>query len=246
MKVHFGEPNMLGWALSIALVATAIAGSTTAMAEPLSVGGSVSVRVAPRSLKALRDENVVRQAQDYSCGAAALATLLSFGLGDAVTEGEILAELFAVLSPTDATGRQKDGFSLLDLQRVAQRRGYKAQAFRLAAHDLPRLNGPAIVFIEPDGYKHFAVLRGVRGDRIFLADPSRGNVRMPAYQFLQVWQGNDGTGIIFVVEPQTGVQAKSAMPLSLGPETLPQPEMLSARELLAVGAASSSPSQRHR
>lgn len=241
-----GTANLPGRVLTTAFVAAVIVGSSPVLAEPLNVGSSVSVRVVTRSLKDLRDENVVRQAQDYSCGAAALATLLSFGLGDAVTEAEILSDLLNVLSPADVAGRQKEGFSLLDLQRVAQRRGYKAQAFRLQARDLPKLNGPAIVFIEPDGYKHFAVLRGVRADRVFLADPSRGNVRMPAYQFLQAWQGGNGTGIIFVVEPKTGTQAKSAMPLSLAPDLTAQPEILSARELLAIRAASVPPPQTHR
>ena len=191
-------------------------------------------------MKALRDQNLVRQVKDYSCGAAALATLLSYGLNDPVTEEQILADLFTQLSSTDATVRQKTGFSLLDMQTVAQRRGYKAQAFRLAPQDLVNLTGPVIVFIEPQGYKHFAVLRGIRGDRVFLADPSRGNVRMPAYQFMQTWLGREGTGIIFVVEPQTAAIG-TGNALSVLPGTLSQPELLSARQLLAVGASSSRP-----
>ena len=191
-------------------------------------------------MKDLRDQNVVRQAKDYSCGAASLATLLSFGLHDPITEAQVLDELFSHLSKDDVTVRQKTGFSLLDMQLVAHRRGYKAQAFRLAARDLTRLIGPVIVFFEPQGYKHFAVLRGIRGDRVFLADPSRGNVRMPAHQFLQTWLGDDGTGVIFVVEPQTSA-ASSDTALSILAGASPQPEILSARELLAVGASSFSP-----
>ncbi len=196
-------------------------------------------------MKDLRDHNLVRQAKDYSCGAAALATLLSHGLNDPVTEEQVLADLFAQLSRDDATVRQKTGFSLLDMQKVAQRRGYKAQAFRLTAQDLANLTGPVIVFIAPQGYKHFAVLRGVRGDRVFLADPSRGNVRMPAYQFFQTWLDNEGTGIVFVVEPQTSVVGSDTR-LSILPGTSTQPELLSARELLAVGASSLSPLGRTR
>lgn len=191
-------------------------------------------------MKALRDQNLVRQAKDFSCGAAALATLLTYGLNDPVTEEQVLDDLFAQLSSTDASVRQKTGFSLLDMQTVAQRRGYKAQAFRLAPQDLAKLTGPVIVFIEPQGYKHFAVLRGIRGDRVFLADPSRGNVRMPAYQFMQTWLGSEATGIIFVVEPQTAA-IDDLNALSILPGTLSQPELLSARELLAVGASSSRP-----
>lgn len=223
---------------SFASAATLIGFGAPTLAEPLNVGGNVRVQVAPMSLKALRDQNLVRQALDYSCGAAALATLMTFGLGDAVTEGQILDGLFAQLTSGQAIERQKDGFSLLDMQRVAQQRGYKAQGFRVSAQDLPQLIGPVIVFYQPQGYKHFAVLRGVRGDRVFLADPSRGNIRMPAYQFLQDWLGADGTGVIFVVEPLQGGDASiaaNALGIPLG--TSSQPEIMSARELLAVGAA---------
>ena len=125
-------------------------------------------------------------------------------------------------------------FSLLDLQRVAQARGYNAQGFRLEPEQLAMLGGPVIVFIEPRGYEHFAVLRGVRGDRVYLADPSRGNIRMPGYTFLEGWLQDGGTGIIFVVEPKPGLP-DSETPLTLAIEGLPQPEIMTAREMLAVG-----------
>ena len=98
------------------------------------------------------------------------------------------------------------------------------------------LVGPALVFerVEPRGYKHFAVLRGVKADRVYLADPSRGNVRMPAYRFLDSWLGETGTGIIFVIEPKDG-RPEGEFPLSLPAGGLPQPEIMTAREMLAVG-----------
>ena len=84
------------------------------------------------------------------------------------------------------------------------------------------------------GYKHFAVLRGVRGDRVYLADPSRGNIRMPMYRFQNSWLQDGGKGIILVVEPDTGPPDRD-MPLVLDVEGLPQPEIMTAREMLAVG-----------
>lgn len=42
---------------------------------------------------------------------------------------------------------------------------------------LRQLTGPVIIFYKPFGYEHFAVLKGVRGDRVFIADPSLGNYR---------------------------------------------------------------------
>ena len=92
-----------------------------------------------------------------------------------------------------------------------------------------------IVFIEPRGYKHFAVLRGFKGDRVYLADPSRGNIRMAAHTFLESWLGETGKGIIFVVEPKTGLP-KDKMPLTPSVKGLPQPELMTARQMLAVGS----------
>jgi len=185
-------------------------------------------------MKELRDQNVVTQRFDFSCGAAALATLIRYGLGQNITERQILIELFDALTEDEKEVRRRTGFSLLDLQRVAQARGFNAQGFRLTPDQLTMLAGPVIVFIQPHGYKHFAVLRGVHGDRIHLADPSRGNVRQPAYTFLDGWLQDDGKGIIFVVEPKTGLP-QGTMPLALARAGLPQPEIMTVRELLAVG-----------
>lgn len=207
-----------------------------AKAEPLS-SDYRNAAMKSSSLKSMldfRDENVIRQQYDYSCGAAALATLLRFGLDDPVTEQQIVADLFSGLAKGDAATRQKEGFSLFDLQQVAQKRGYKAEGFRLEPQDITRLNGPVIVFLETLGYKHFAVLKGVRGDRVYLADPSRGNIRMPAYRFLQAWM-RDGSGIVFVVEPKgAGPNRKNVLRTSA--TGLTQPEIIGVRELLAVRA----------
>ncbi len=203
-------------------------------AADIGIGSGTRVNVPLRSMKDLRDQNLIKQRLDYSCGAAALATILRYGFGDEVTEREILVDLFDLLSEDEKGLRRKEGFSLLDLQRVAQKRGYKAQGFRLAPESLAKLGGPVIVFIEPRGYKHFAVFRGVKGDRIYLADPSRGNVRMPAYRFLDNWLREKGKGIIFVIEPKDGLP-DGDFPLGLLGDGLPQPEIMTVREMLSVG-----------
>ena len=185
-------------------------------------------------MKDLRDQGLVKQRVDFSCGAAALATILRYGFGEDVTEHEILVELFDLLSEEEKAAVRSTGFSLLHLQRVAQARGYKAEGFRLEPEQLAMLGGPVIVYIEPRGYQHFAVLRGVRGDRVYLADPSRGNIRLPEYAFRDGWLQNDGRGIIFVVEPKTGLP-DSDVSLSLAKQWRPRPEVMTAREMLAVG-----------
>lgn len=211
-----------------------VSGSTMASAAPLTADNQRTELKSSRlkSLLDFRDENLVRQQYDYSCGAAALATLLRFGLGDPVTEQEIVTDLFAGLNQSAANTREQEGFSLFDLQQVAQKRGYKAEGFRLEPQQLAQLSGPVIVFLETLGYKHFAVLKGVRGDRVYLADPSRGNIRMPAYRFLDAWM-RDGVGIVFVVEPKGAATGWNNV-LRPSAAELTQPEIVGVRELLAV------------
>lgn len=203
---------------------------STIASVTISASGSASLK----SMLEFRDENLIRQQYDYSCGAAALATLLRYGHSDPVTERQIVADLLSGLTPSDTKTRQKDGFSLFDLQQVAKGRGYKAEGFRIEPQYISQLNGPVIVFLETLGYKHFAVLKGVRGDRVYLADPSRGNIRMPAYRFLEAWM-RDGTGIIFVVEPK-GTITSSKNVLRPAVAGITQPEIIGARELLALRA----------
>ncbi len=219
---------------SVVVASVLLLPGQSSQAANIGIGSGTRIDVPLKSMKDLRDEKLVKQRFDYFCGAAALTTILRYGFGDEVTEREILKELFDLLSEDEEGLRRKEGFSLLDLQHVAQARGYKAQGFRLARENLPKLGGPVIVFIAPRGYKHFAVLRGVHGDRVYLADPSRGNVRMPAYRFLDSWLGEDGKGIIFVIEPKDGLP-EGEFALSLPADGMPQPEIMTARQMLAVG-----------
>ena len=216
--------------LTIAGLATpALAGVTT-----VDVGGGTRVRLPLKSIKAFRDENVVKQGFDYSCGAAALATLLTYALHDPVTEVDVLRTVLDSLSGEEDAVRKKKGLSLLDLQRVVQGRGHRAQGFRLAPTYLDKLQGPVMVFIKPRGYEHFAVLKGVRGDRVYLADPSLGNVRLPIYEFLASWLDERGQGIIFVVERAGGGGAE-AFPPALPAQGSLRPELHGVRHLLEVG-----------
>ncbi len=92
-----------------------IALSPAAWAANVGIGSGTRIEVPLKSMKDLRDQRLVKQRFDYSCGAAALATVLRYGFGDEVTERDILTELFDLL-PEDEEGlRRKEGFSLLDL-----------------------------------------------------------------------------------------------------------------------------------
>lgn len=175
----------------------------------------------------MRDAGVVRQLFDYSCGSAALATLLSTPTSP-VTERDILHEVLDSLTDEQKAETMEAGLSLLDLRQAAKRRGLRAAGYRVGPEFLKKLTRPVLVFVQPDGYRHFAVFRGVRGDRVFLADPARGNVRYPIWRFLEMWQTEDEKGVIFLIDSAT----PPLLHLTEGPA---QPELLGARELLDIG-----------
>ena len=187
-----------------------------------------------RSLRELRDAGVVKQRYDYSCGSASLATLLTYGLNDPVDEDALLRALLEPLSPDELTALQKKGLSLFNLQQLAQKRGHKAQGFRVHQSQLAKLSRPVIVFIKPHGYEHFAVLKGLRGDRVHLADPSLGNVRMPLYRFLDMWADESGRGVVFAVERAVG-DWPERYALRLADRADTPLEVLSAERLMEIG-----------
>ncbi|NML44459.1 C39 family peptidase [Ramlibacter sp. G-1-2-2] len=189
-------------ALALLLAASALLPLRCAAQDAGNAPARPSSRVA--SVRELRDAGVVRQRYDYSCGAAALATLLTYGLSDPVDEQALLTELLEMISAEDQTTVQRKGLSLLDLQHLAAVHRHAAQGFRIPVSQLEKLRRPVIVFVQSRGYPHFTVLKGVRGDRAWLADPSLGNVRMPLYRFVDMWADAEGRGIVFAVEPSIG------------------------------------------
>lgn len=205
--------------------------SLPAWSASVDIGRNIRIFIPLKSFKDLRDQSLVKQAHDYSCGAAALATLLTYVLRDPVTEADILLHVRTGLSKEEETLRKTDGILLSDLRRVARERGHRADGFRLAPEFLLKLPGPVIVFIKPPGNEHYTVFKGIRDDRVYLADPSFGNIRMSIDKFLSMWLEKHGKGIIFVVERMNDHQ-EGASPLRVSRGWTSRPEVLSARELL--------------
>jgi predicted double-glycine peptidase len=173
-------------------------------------GKQVTMLAHPRhSLKQLRDQYVVKQQLDYSCGSAALATLMIYYFGHQTSEPAILKMLFEPMSEEERKEKSQRGFSLLDLKHVANRMGFQAEGFRLSADQLVQLSAPVIVYLEAEGYKHFAVYRGMSWRRVYLADPARGNLRLSRERFLEEWQG-----IIFALG-RDGEESIKDYPLSV-------------------------------
>lgn len=185
MRIRISQGRRLG-GLGAALLLSL---STQASAEPAVAAKSV------RSLMEMRNQGVVRQHWDLSCGAAAIATLMTFQLGVPVAERD--AALAMLRSGDARLVRARLGFSLLDLKRFAASRGFEADGYAGLTLDELAAMAPVIAPIRVRGFPHFVVVRGRRGDRLLLADPAYGNRVMTEAGFQQAWASRIG----FVVHP---------------------------------------------
>jgi ABC-type bacteriocin/lantibiotic exporter with double-glycine peptidase domain len=79
------------------------------------------------------------------------------------------------------------GTSLLQLKRLAEARGVKAEGWRMELHALARAPKPAVVHLGD----HFAVVDHVERDgRVVMRDPSLGRIRVSAEDFNDIWTGD--------------------------------------------------------
>jgi predicted double-glycine peptidase len=179
-------------------------------------GGALAADSKPvRSLLAIRDSQVVRQHWDLSCGAAAIATVLTYQLGRPVSEREAA---FSMLRHGDAQLiRARLGFSLLDLKRLAQSYGLQAVGYGgLTLDDLVAL-APVIAPIQVYGFGHFVVVRGRLGDRLLVADPAFGNRTMTLRDFGHAWPSGVGFVIVRPDEPKPPNRIGAPAELFLAP-----------------------------
>lgn len=156
------------------------------------VGRYFSATSAPTFLKSvtsLREKkfsNLVAQQYDYSCGAAAVATILQASYGLEVNEKQIIEGMLAV---SDEEIVQRRGFSLLDIKHYLERVGFRGRGYKVTPDLLEQVKVPTIALLDSDGYQHFVVLRKVAGDLVFIADPARGNHIMSRSEFVEGWGG---------------------------------------------------------
>gem|GEM_PF-2029948 len=130
---------------------------------------------------------IVMQTTDYSCGPAALATVLQ-NMGFNVTEHEL-----KVLAGTDVSGTTMYG-----LAQAARSKGLNASGMRLSIGELrPNM----IVHVIKDGTPHYSVVREVTNESVKLADPSLGNIEMTREKFSEIYTGN----ALVITDPNMGV-----------------------------------------
>lgn len=205
-----GARSIRAWAAGRCTTSAIAAGSAALLLATAPGYGAQPVR----SLLEMREERVVVQEWDLSCGAAALATVLNYQFDDPVSEREIALGLMHrseyVEDPTLVL--QRLGFSLLDLKRYVEGRGYAGIGYgQLELADLIE-RAPMIIPVNLNGYNHFVVFRGIRGNRILVADPAWGNRTLTLDEFEPAWLSYPEFGRVgFVVAHGDGTLSANHM-----------------------------------
>jgi len=144
------------------------------------------------SMQDERYTNMVRQHTDYSCGAAALATILRYAYHLDVDETTVIQGMLGVSNPTIVRQR---GFSLLDIKHYVELLGMRGHGYRVNEARLRTLRIPGLVLMNVNGFTHFVVLKQVHNETAELADPILGNRSVPLADFMKSWPSQ----VVFVV-----------------------------------------------
>lgn len=187
--------RILSGALCALALGAARGQAVEAPAAPVALGtlvpGLSTLTMPLRSMRELRYRYMVRQERDFTCGAAALSTILQYVFGRSTSEHEIIEDM---LRNTDARTVRENGFSLLDIKKYVERAGLRGRGYQIDSNSLLTLKIPVIALQNTRGFPHFVVVKQVRDGIVYLADPALGHRQMALDEFSAAWNG-----IVFAV-----------------------------------------------
>jgi len=154
-------------------------------------GGTYQIPV--KSFVELRFKTVYKQRYDFSCGSAALASLLAFHYDDEVDEQSVFKEMYAAGNKEKI---HKQGFSLLDMKIYLDQRGYRSNGFKISLDQLIKAEVPAITIINNNGYFHFIIIKGLNEQEVLVGDPAVGVKVIARDEFEKMW----GNRILFLIQ----------------------------------------------
>lgn len=170
-----------------ALLATACGGAITPGPQFLGSGNpALDFRVPVTPLEDRRYATVIRQRYDFSCGSAALATLLRYHYGLDATEESVFRGMWA---NGDQAQIKRVGFSLLDMKRYLGAQELSANGYKVPLDKIQTTGLPGIALLQLRDYRHFVVVKGVNDAEVLVGDPSLGLRVMSRNDFLAAWNG---------------------------------------------------------
>jgi uncharacterized protein len=172
---------------SVALIAAPLLMTdlSPSVAGDIESGFAGSMKFPVTSMKARPFKSVVMQQYDFSCGAAVVATLLTHHYGRPTPEADVFKAMYEI---GDQAVIQKEGFSFLDMKNYFNSIGFKADGFELGLDDIGKLGVPAIALINLKGYYHFVLVKGIKDNRVLIADPAFGTLTMEKEKFEAIRQ----------------------------------------------------------
>jgi len=170
--------------------------SAAAQASYFSVAGDSQYGV--KTHKTFLDQryyHIFHQRYDFSCGSAALASLLTYHYRRPVEEKAVIDAMYKA---GDRAKIRKEGFSLLDMKNYLESIGLRANGYRQPLEKLQQVGIPAIVLINRKGYLHFVLVQGVTKDKVLIGDPALGKKIVSRKSFESMWQNR----ILFVIDDE--------------------------------------------
>lgn len=150
-----------------------------------------------KSYQELKNERVIRQNYEQSCGASSLATMIN------LIDDENLSE-FDVLKLMSEQELKTDMVSFADLETVLSKLGYENKSYKINKENLDKLiNIPMIVKIEDDPrFPHFVLIINYKGDFLEVLDPSHGEYISSKREFLRLWDRYNKGGFALLIKPK--------------------------------------------
>jgi len=174
------------WLGAVACPATIIpAAAGSIYLDGVAVGGG-AVTLGVESYQEQKYKSTIAQQHDFSCGSAALATLLTHNYNIPVTEDTVFQDMF---ENGDKQVIAQSGFSLLDMKNYLTRHGLDSNGYNAPLSKLAEVRVPAIVLLNVRGYRHFVVLEGIEDGWVLLADPANGTRSEQIGVFEDEWSG---------------------------------------------------------
>lgn len=195
-----GLPSLLACAV-LAFAGTFCTSATAAAPRSVvetfaAVGGEFQPEVV--SYRDLGFRTVIRQQYDFSCGSAALATLLRYDYGVPVDETDVFNAMWA---KGDQKTIKLKGFSLADMKHYLTARGLRSDGYRITLERFAKAQVPGIVVVTLNGYKHFVVVKGVEEGLVLVGDPAIGLHAYSVTDFKKIWDG-----LVFIIHDEAHAQ----------------------------------------